>query len=171
MKTIVITGSSGKFCGGFDIGNLRRLQGGVVQNGGQFELTDVLVRIMTELFEDAKKPTVAAIDGLALDGGLEIAMTCHGRIVAPQAQLQLGIIPGLDGIQRLPCLVGLSKALQLTLLSKLTKSEVASELGLVDAIVPPVELLNTACRWALKTAEICRNLKALGKKSFPALES
>lgn len=162
VKAIVITGSSGKFCGGFDIGTLGGLQGAAVQiEGEQFKLTDVSVRIITELFEDAKKPSVAAIDGLALGGGLEIAMACHGRIAAPQAQLglpelQLGVIPGFGGTQRLPRLVGLSKALEMILLSKPIKSEEASELGLVDAVVPPVELLNTACRWALDIAEFRR---------------
>lgn len=96
VKTIVITGSSGKFCGGFDIGNLRGLQGGVVQNGGgQFELTDVSVRVMTELFKDAKKPTVAAINGFVLDSGLEIALTFRGRIVA-NLSFQLNVESPVD---------------------------------------------------------------------------
>jgi len=162
VKAIVITGSGGKFCGGFDIGTLGGLQHGAVKIGGeQFELTDVSVKIITELFEGAKKPSVAAIDGLALGGGLEIAMACHGRIAAPQAQLglpelQLGVIPGFGGTQRLPRLVGLSKALEMILLSKPIKSEEASELGLVDAVVPPLELLNSARRWALDIAEFRR---------------
>lgn len=124
-------------------------------------MTEVSVRIITELFESAKKPSVAAIDGLALDGGLEIAMACHGRTATPQAQLglperQLGVIPGFGGTQRLPRLVGLSKALEMILWSKPIKSEEASELGLVDAVVPPVELLNTARHWALEIAEFRR---------------
>ncbi|TJX44785.1 hypothetical protein E8P77_29755, partial [Soehngenia saccharolytica] len=91
----------------------------------------------------------------------EIAMACHGRIATPQAQLglpelQLGVIPGFGGTQRLPRLVGLSKALEMILLSKPIKSEEASELGLVDAIVSPAELLNTACRWALDIADFRR---------------
>eukprot|EP01018_Ginkgo_biloba_P027852 Gb_29566 [translate_table: standard] len=157
VKAIVLTGSGGKFCGGFDIGNL-----GGVQSGGEHpQLEWVSIGLVTESLEGATKPSVAAIDGLALGGGLEMAMACHGRIATPQAQLglpelQLGIIPGFGGTQRLPRLVGLSKALEMMLLSKAIKSEEAKELGLVDSVVPPVELLNTARCFALDIAEFRR---------------
>ncbi|KAL5996179.1 hypothetical protein ACLOJK_026253 [Asimina triloba] len=111
----------------------------------------------------AGKPSVAAIDGIALGGGLEIAMVCHARISTPTAQfglpeLQLGLIPGFGGMaasrtQRLPRLVGLSKALEMMLLSKPIKADEAHAVGLVDAIVSPDELVMTARRWALDIAE------------------
>ncbi|KAL6989975.1 hypothetical protein U1Q18_015727 [Sarracenia purpurea var. burkii] len=106
----------------------------------------------------ARKPSVAAIDGLALGGGLEVAMVCHARIATSHAQLglpelQLGLIPGFGGTQRLPRLVGLSKALEMLLMSKPVKGEEAHSLGLVDAIVSPDELVNTARRWALDIVE------------------
>ncbi|KAB1213967.1 Glyoxysomal fatty acid beta-oxidation multifunctional protein MFP-a [Morella rubra] len=114
----------------------------------------VSIEIMTDTLEAARKPSVAAIDGLALGGGLEVAMACHARISTPTAQLglpelQLGIIPGFGGTQRLPRLVGLSKALEMMLMSKALKGEEAYNSGLVDAIVPPNELVNTARQWAL----------------------
>eukprot|EP00252_Welwitschia_mirabilis_P021449 TRINITY_DN550_c0_g1_i1.p1 TRINITY_DN550_c0_g1~~TRINITY_DN550_c0_g1_i1.p1 ORF type:complete len:727 (+),score=141.43 TRINITY_DN550_c0_g1_i1:283-2463(+) len=158
VKAIVIRGSSGKFCGGFDISSFVDIQNGALPiRGEDFKMDDISVKIITETVEAAMKPSVAAIEGLALGGGLEIAMACHARIAAPQAQLglpelQLGIIPGFGGTQRLPRLVGLSKALEMMLLSKPIKSEEANELGLVDAIASPTELLNKACSWALDIA-------------------
>ncbi|KAL5983703.1 hypothetical protein ACLOJK_017794 [Asimina triloba] len=117
----------------------------------------ISIDVFTKQFEAGKKPLVAAIDGLALGGGLEVAMVCHARISTSNAQLglpelQLGIIPGFGGTQRLPRLVGLSKALEMMLMSKPIKAEEAHALGLVDAIVPPQELLKTARLWALEIA-------------------
>ncbi|XP_058077093.1 peroxisomal fatty acid beta-oxidation multifunctional protein MFP2-like isoform X1 [Magnolia sinica] len=151
VKAIVITGSKGKFSGGFDITAFGGLQGSKkVQPKPGYVSIDVL----TDTFEAARKPSVAAIDGLALGGGLEVAMACHARISTSTAQLglpelQLGLIPGFGGTQRLPRLVGLSKALEMMLMSKPIKAEEAHALGLVDDIASPDELLMTARRWAL----------------------
>ncbi|KAG6575069.1 hypothetical protein SDJN03_25708, partial [Cucurbita argyrosperma subsp. sororia] len=136
VKAIVVTGAMGKFSGGFDIAAFGVLQGG----------------------KAARKPAVAAIHGLALGGGLEVAMACHARISTPTAQLglpelQLGIIPGFGGTQRLPRLVGLSKALEMMLTSKLIKGQEAHSLGLVDDIAPPEELITTARKRALEILE------------------
>nr|KJB72710.1 hypothetical protein B456_011G191800 [Gossypium raimondii] len=114
----------------------------------------VSVEIVSDTLEAAKKPSVAAIDGLALGGGLEVAMACHARISTPTAQLglpelQLGVIPGFGGTQRLPRLVGLTKSLEMMLTSKPVKGEEAVGLGLVDAVVSSHELIETARRWAL----------------------
>ncbi|KAK9933812.1 hypothetical protein M0R45_020987 [Rubus argutus] len=116
VKAIVVTGAKGKFSGGFDITAFGGLQGG--QNPGY-----ISVEVITDTLEGARKPSVAAIDGLALGGGLEVAMACHARISTPTAQLglpelQLGLIPGFGGTQRLPRLVGISKALEMMLTSK-----------------------------------------------------
>ncbi|KAF5775077.1 putative isomerase, Enoyl-CoA hydratase, 3-hydroxyacyl-CoA dehydrogenase [Helianthus annuus] len=99
----------------------------------------------------ARKPSVAAIDGVALGGGLEVAMACNARISTSTTQLglpelQLGIIPGGGGTQRLPRLVGLTKALEMMLP---VHGEEAHNLGLVDAIVPRDELLENARQKAL----------------------
>ncbi|KAE8076784.1 hypothetical protein FH972_015411 [Carpinus fangiana] len=112
------------------------------------------VDVITDIFEAAKKPSVAAIDGVTIGGGLEIAMACHARISTPTAQIALpeltiGIIPGFGGTQRLPRLVGLPKALDMMLLSEPVKGQEAYSLGLVDAIVSADELVNTARQWAL----------------------
>ncbi|GLU08399.1 hypothetical protein SLE2022_253150 [Rubroshorea leprosula] len=151
VKAIVVTGANGKFSGGFDITAFGGLQGGKVE---QPKPGMISVEIVTDTVEAARKPSVAAIDGLALGGGLEVAMACHARISTPTAQLglpelQLGIIPGFGGTQRLPRLVGLTKSLEIMLTSKPVKGEEAHALGLVDAVVSPAELVKTARCWAL----------------------
>ena len=109
--------------------------------------------MLNQLVEAGPKPTVAAIENLALGGGLELAMACNARVVTPKAQLglpelQLGVIPGFGGTQRLPRLVGLPKALEMIMRSKSVKAEEALKIGLVDAIVAPNQLLSTAMELA-----------------------
>ncbi|KAI9122870.1 hypothetical protein K1719_005759 [Acacia pycnantha] len=154
VKAIVVTGANGKFSGGFDISAFGKIQGGTVRPKRGF----IGIEMLTDTFEAARKPSVAAIDGLALGGGLEVAMACHARISTPNAQLglpelQLGVIPGFGGTQRLPRLVGLTKGLEMILTSKPVKGEEACSLGLVDAVVSSNELLNTARQWALDILE------------------
>ncbi|XP_039020728.1 peroxisomal fatty acid beta-oxidation multifunctional protein MFP2-like [Hibiscus syriacus] len=151
VKAIVVAGANGKFSGGFDISSFGRIQDG---KGQQPRSGYISVEVLTDTIEAARKPSVAAIDGLALGGGLEVAMVCHARISTPTAQLglpelQLGLIPGFGGTQRLPRLVGLAKSLEMMLTSKAVKGEEALQLGLVDAVVSSQELVNTARRWAL----------------------
>eukprot|EP00249_Psilotum_nudum_P009367 c21884_g1_i1 orf=554-2710(-) len=157
VKAIVVYGEAGKFSGGFDISAILEVQ----RSGNLSRLGRVSVDLMNNTIEVAKKPSVAAVEGLALGGGLELAMACHARIAAPKAQLglpelQLGIIPGFGGTQRLPRLVGLSKAIEMMLLSKSITSEEANRLGLVDSVVSSGELLSTARKWALDIAEYRR---------------
>jgi 3-hydroxyacyl-CoA dehydrogenase / enoyl-CoA hydratase / 3-hydroxybutyryl-CoA epimerase len=97
------------------------------------------------------KPVVAAIHGAALGGGLEWALACHYRIATddPKTQLglpevQLGVIPGAGGTQRLPRLVGIATALDLILAGKTVRAKKALKLGLVDELVPPALLLDVA---------------------------
>ncbi|ONK63343.1 uncharacterized protein A4U43_C07F14070 [Asparagus officinalis] len=162
VKAVVITGARGKFSGGADINSF---------GGGkkEEEVGAMSVYFVADVLEGAKKPSVAAIDGLALGGGLEIAMACNSRISTSNVQLglpelQLGIIPGLGGTQRLPRLVGLSKGLEMMLTSKPIKGEEAHKLGLVDAVVSPAELPKIARQWALDIVE-CRKpwIKSLYK--------
>ncbi|URD90228.1 fatty acid beta-oxidation multifunctional protein [Musa troglodytarum] len=157
VKAIVITGAKGKFSGGFDITAFGGVQGGKTE---QPKIGYISIDLLTDTLEGARKPSVAAIDGLALGGGLEVAMACHARISTSTAQLglpelQLGVIPGFGGTQRLPRLVGLTKGLEMILLSKPVKGEEAYKLGLVDALVPRDELVKTARFWALEVAA-CR---------------
>ncbi|KAK9705990.1 hypothetical protein RND81_07G097400 [Saponaria officinalis] len=154
VKAIVLTGGNGVFCGGMDINVFEKVQ----KSGDLSLLPDITVNLVIDVIEDGRKPSVAAIPGLALGGGLELAMGCHARIAAPKAQLglpelSLGIIPGCGGTQRLPRLVGLKKGVEMLLSSKTITSEEGQNLGLIDAVVQPQELLNVARLWALEIAE------------------
>ncbi|KAJ0881696.1 putative isomerase, 3-hydroxyacyl-CoA dehydrogenase, Enoyl-CoA hydratase [Helianthus annuus] len=154
VKAIVLTGKNGRFSGGFDINVFQKVH----RTGDISHLPDVSVELVTNTLEDAKKPIVAAVQGLALGGGLEVAMACHARIAAPKTQLglpelSLGIMPGFGGTQRLPRLLGLSKAMDIMLTSKPILSEEGNKLGLIDAIAPPQDLLKVSRQWALDIAE------------------
>ncbi|KAK8718123.1 hypothetical protein V6N13_045369 [Hibiscus sabdariffa] len=146
VKAIVITGSKGKFSGGFDVtafGN----------KGKHGKLGFFSIDFITDILEAAGKPLVAAIDGPALGGGLEIALACHARISTSSAvlglpELRYGILPGFGGTQRLPRLVGLRKALEMILKSKFVNGHNAQGMGLVDEISSADELVTVACHWA-----------------------
>ncbi|KAH8495042.1 hypothetical protein H0E87_018285 [Populus deltoides] len=156
VKAIVITGAKGKFSGGFDISSFGGVQGGKLNEPKPGFIS---VEVLSDTVEAAKKPSVAAIDGLALDYLIYLlCQACHARISTSTSQLglpelQLGLIPGFGGTQRLPRLVGISKALEMMLTSKPVKGEEAHALGLVDAVVSPNELVSTARQWALDILE------------------
>lgn len=104
------------------------------------------------LLETSSKPSVAAINGYALGGGLELAMACSVRFAAETARLgqpevKLGIIPGYGGTQRLPRLVGRGRALELLLAGEPVTAAEAHRIGLVNAVVPQAELLNYCRAW------------------------
>jgi 3-hydroxyacyl-CoA dehydrogenase/enoyl-CoA hydratase/3-hydroxybutyryl-CoA epimerase len=106
-----------------------------------------------------KKPIVAAIHGPALGGGLELALACTYRIATDdkrtqlgQPEVQLGLIPGAGGTQRLPALIGIAQALDLILAGKSVRASKARKLGLVDEVVPKPILLEVAKRRALELA-------------------
>ncbi|KAM6583183.1 hypothetical protein CsatB_010185 [Cannabis sativa] len=162
VKAIVLTGKGGRFSGGFDINVFEKVH----ETGDVSLMPDVSVDLVVNIIEDSRKPIVAAIEGLALGGGLELALGCHARISAPRAQLglpelSLGIIPGFGGTQRLPRLVGLSKGIEMmlyanTLLFQTSRpilSEEGKKLGLIDSIVSSEELLKVSRMWALAIAE------------------
>jgi enoyl-CoA hydratase len=108
------------------------------------------------LLETMAKPSVAAVNGFALGGGLELAMACTVRFASENAKLgqpevKLGIIPGYGGTQRLPRLVGRGRALELLLSGEPVTAAEAYRIGLVNALVPGEELLNFSRAWLAKT--------------------
>jgi len=121
------------------------------ESGGR----ELLQRTHALLREIGSSPvaTIAAVNGLAFGGGCELAMACDVRIAARSAlfgqpEIKLGIIPGFGGTQRLPRLVGQSKALEMNLIGDPILAEEAFELGLVNRVVEDHELLDTALAWA-----------------------
>ncbi len=106
---------------------------------------------------DCSKPVIAAINGLALGGGMELAMACHIRIIADRAKLaqpeiNLGIIPGWGGTQMLPKIIGDAKARELILTGESISAQEALRLNLVNKVVPRKEVLNAAKELARKIA-------------------
>src|SRR5689334_20543432 len=108
--------------------------------------------------EQSGKVTIAAVNSLALGGGCEVAMACDFRIAAESAsfgqpEINLGIIPGFGGTQRLPRLVGEARALEMNLVGEPIDAWKALEIGLANEVVPDHELFDTALQWARKLAD------------------
>ncbi|MBN3291120.1 ECHP enzyme, partial [Polypterus senegalus] len=127
VKAIVICGADGKFCGGADIKEF----------AGTFSGPS-LVALIDDV-EQSKKPVVAAIEGIALGGGLELALGCHYRIAHTKAQVgfpevTLGLLPAAGGSQRLPRLITLTSALELITTGKRISAPEALKLGIVDKV-------------------------------------
>lgn len=102
---------------------------------------------------DMWKPLIAAINGWALGGGLEVALTCDVRICSEKARLgltevTLGLLPGWGGTQRLPRMVPWCMACEMLLMGKLIKADEAYRIGLVNIVVPPEQVMPTAKEWA-----------------------
>ncbi|MCX8125778.1 MAG: enoyl-CoA hydratase-related protein [Dehalococcoidia bacterium] len=99
------------------------------------------------------KPLIAAVNGAALGGGLEIALACDIRIASEKAifglpEVKLGLIPGWGGTQRLPRAIGLAKAAEMLLTGNFIDAQEAYRIGLVNRVVPPAELMNSAMQMA-----------------------
>ena len=119
--------------------------------------TDALAKLQ-ELFDNIRTlpfPVVAAINGTALGGGLELALACHARVCANDRkvklglpEVQLGVLPAAGGTQYLPRLVGIQSSLELILTGKQVNPRKAKKIGLVDEVVPPAVLLSAACDYA-----------------------
>jgi 3-hydroxyacyl-CoA dehydrogenase/enoyl-CoA hydratase/3-hydroxybutyryl-CoA epimerase len=111
---------------------------------------------MIRHLETCGKPVVAAINGTALGGGLELALGCHHRVAADNpktriglVEVTIGVIPGAGGTQRLPRLIGIKNALPLMAEGKRIKVGQALKLGIIDQVVPPEKLIDTAKQWIL----------------------
>lgn len=144
---VLLTGSGEKaFVAGADISEFADFdiqQGEQLARDGQTAVFDAI--------ENSSKPFVAAINGFALGGGLELAMACHLRIAAEGAKLglpevTLGLIPGYGGTQRLTQLVGKGRAFEIIATADMITADKAAQIGLVNEVVPATELLGTAER-------------------------
>jgi enoyl-CoA hydratase/3-hydroxyacyl-CoA dehydrogenase len=140
------------FCAGADIKSFTTMD----ETAGR-ALVDQMHALLRGM-ETSRVATIAAVNAVALGGGNELAMACDFRIAAQSAsfgqpEINLGIIPGFGGTQRLPRLVGDSRALELNLIGDPIDAEDAFELGLVNRVVPDHELFDTALSWARKLAE------------------
>ncbi len=140
VAVLVLTGSGEKaFVAGADIGEMAAMDAREGQAFGRFLQTSF------DLLERSHKPVIAAVNGFALGGGCELAMACHIRIAGENArfgqpEVNLGLIPGAGGTQRLQRLVGRGKAMELILTGEMVSAEEAHRIGLVNQIVPAAEL-------------------------------
>ena len=146
IRAIILRGSGPKaFVAGADIAEFA--------NYGVEEGKELAARGQRDLFdlvENLKTPVIAAINGFALGGGLELAMACHFRVASENAKMglpevSLGVIPGYGGTQRLPMLVGRGRAMEMVLTGGMIGAEKALAYGLVNHVVP-LEELDAFCR-------------------------
>lgn len=144
IKSVILTGAGAKaFVAGADISefsSFTKEQSMALAKGGQ----DTFFRI-----ENSPKPIVGCINGFALGGGCELAMSCHFRIAADNAkfgqpEVNLGLIPGYGGTQRLVQLIGKGRALELLMSGGMIDANTALQYGLVNYVVPQEELLAKA---------------------------
>ena len=140
---VLLTGAGRAFVAGADISELESQS--PLQATGRARAGQVIFR----RYETSPKPVIAVINGFALGGGCELAMSCHVRIASEVAKLgqpevKLGIVPGYGGTQRLPRLIGRGAALRLLLTGEMVNAAEAFRLGLVDQVVAPDALLETA---------------------------
>lgn len=150
-KVIIITGSGEKaFVAGADISEFAHFS---VNEGGQ--LAKKGQEILFDFIENLSTPVIAAINGFALGGGLELAMACHFRIASDNAKMglpevSLGVIPGYGGTQRLPQLIGKGKAMELIMTAGMINANESKELKLVNYVTSLDELLPLAEKLAQK---------------------
>ncbi len=153
IHAVILTGAGRSFVAGADIGEMK---GFSAIDGKKFGVHGggVFLRL-----ENLSKPVIAAINGFALGGGCELAMSCDIRIASEKAkfgqpEVGLGITPGFGGTQRLPRIVGISKAMELILTAKVIGAAEAKEIGLVSQVYAPEELMDKAMELA---NAICAN--------------
>jgi enoyl-CoA hydratase len=150
VRAVVVTGAGDKaFVAGADISEIAALD---AQGGRTFALFGQNLFRSLETFT---KPVIAAVNGFALGGGCELAMACHVRVASENAkfgqpEVNLGVIPGYGGTQRLPRLVGKGPALELLLTGDMVTAQRAFELGLVNAVVPAGQAVEKAREMASK---------------------
>ena len=143
VRVIIITGRGEKaFVAGADIAEFAHFS---VKEGSQLAARGQ--QILFDFIENMKTPVIAAINGFALGGGLELAMACHIRIASENAKMglpetSLGVIPGYGGTQRLPQLVGKGRAMEMILTAGMISAEDAYRSGLVNHVIPQAELLD-----------------------------
>jgi len=145
VKVVVLTGSGEKaFVAGADIKEFAHFsgeQGSELAKNGHMSVFN--------LIEEFPKPVIAAVNGFALGGGLELAMSAHVRVASDNARMglpetSLGVIPGYGGTQRLPQLIGKGRALEMIFSAKMIDAQTALDYGLVNRVVPQEELMQVA---------------------------
>jgi len=151
IKVMIITGEGKAFVAGADIAEMKDMT-----KQQAIDLSEMGQKVFS-LIESQDKPVIAAVNGFALGGGCELAMACDIRIASDKAKLgqpeiNLGIIPGFAGTQRLARMVGTAKAKELILTAEIIDAQTSMNIGLVNQVVPHDNLLETCIELAKKIA-------------------
>ncbi|AXO80872.1 enoyl-CoA hydratase [Olleya aquimaris] len=168
-KVIIVTGSGEKaFVAGADISEFANFS---VENGGKLAAKGQ--EILFDFVQNLNTPVIAAVNGFALGGGLELAMAAHFRIASDNAKMglpevSLGVIPGYGGTQRLPQLVGKGRAMEMVMTAGMIDAATALSYGLVNHVVSQEELLPLAQKLASK---IMRNSSVAISKAIQAVNA
>src|SRR5579859_301634 len=162
VAAIVVIGKGRSFIAGADI-----------REFGKPPQPPRLTEVIAEL-EAAPKPVVAAIDGFALGGGLEVALGCHFRVGTPRAQIglpevKIGIVPGAGGVERLPRLIGLEPALKMMVSGDPIRAPKARELGAFDAVAEG-DLLTEAVAFAERVVADKTPIRRLNQMAIPGAD-
>jgi enoyl-CoA hydratase/carnithine racemase len=149
VKAVVLTGNEKAFAAGADVSEFTA--------AGAARTVSNAIRAGLDTLAAVPRPVIAAINGFALGGGLELALACDLRVAAESARLgfpeiQLGIFPGGGGTQRAPRLIGPAKAKELVWSGRHVKADEALAIGLVDRVVPDDQVVDTALEWAASLA-------------------
>ncbi|HEY6419076.1 MAG TPA: enoyl-CoA hydratase-related protein [Candidatus Binataceae bacterium] len=170
VRVLIVTGAGDRaFVAGADIAAMAKMS---ALEGLEFSR---LGHRVLESFEDLAIPVIAAVNGFALGGGLELAMACDLIIASEKArfgqpEINLALIPGFGGTQRLPHRIGHAKARELIMTGEMIDAKTALELGLVNQVVPAAELMNAARalaqKLASKSAVALRQAKAAMRAAF-----
>jgi enoyl-CoA hydratase len=153
VRAVVVTGAGTRaFCAGSDVKEFEELAGRVAQGKLLYE------KYVYRKLAECPVPTIAAIEGDALGGGLELALCCDLRVASVRARLgmpevRLGVIPGSGGTQRLPAVVGPARAKEMILVGELISARRAEEIGLVNAVVAEGDALAAATDMAQRIAQ------------------
>jgi enoyl-CoA hydratase len=168
-KVIIITGSGEKaFVAGADISEFADFN---IKNAEKLAAEGQ--KILFDYIENLSTPVIAAVNGFALGGGLELAMACHFRVASDNAKMglpevSLGVIPGYGGTQRLPQLVGKGRAMELVMTAGMIDADKALEYGLVNHVTSQEELIALAEKIASK---IMRNSSVAIKGAIKAINA
>lgn len=169
IRVIIITGEGEKaFVAGADISEFANFS---IEEGAHLAAKGQ--ELLFDFVEKLKTPVIAAVNGFALGGGLELAMACHFRVASDNAKMglpevSLGVIPGYGGTQRLPQLVGKGRAMEMIMTAGMIDAETAKSYGLVNHVVPQNDLLEFTKSIASK---IMRNSPVAIGKAIKAINA
>jgi enoyl-CoA hydratase/carnithine racemase len=157
VRVVIVTGTGRAFCTGADLNSVDKFISSSTIMSGEFDRFSQSLNTLFTAFENLSKPTISAVNGYALAGGLELVLACDLVVCSDKAKLgdqhtNVGLIGASGGTQRLPRIIGIRKAKELLLTGDMISAEEAERLGLVNKVVPADQLIEAANELATKIA-------------------